>query len=75
MPYLVPSLLVIVSYWVVLSLVPLLLPFVHCTQLGNLVPFTTYYWFSISVATSYLFDSITCFVTYILSHLHFCFKT
>ena len=34
-----------------------------------------YYWFSTLVAIPYLFDSITGFVSYILSHLHLCFRT
>ena len=64
-----------VSYWVVLSLVCLLLPFVSCILLGNPILPTMYYWFSTLVAIPYLFDFITCFVSYILSHLHLCFRT
>ena len=41
---------------------------------------TMYYWISTSVAIPYLFDSITCFVGYILSPLYLylgisCFAT
>ena len=32
-----------------------------------------YYWFSTLVAIPYLFDSITCFVSYILSPLYLCY--
>jgi len=49
--------------------------FVPCTQLGNPMLPTMYYWFSTLVAIFYLFDSITCFVSYILSHLHLGFRT
>ena len=68
-------LIVIVSYWVVLSLVRLLAPLAPCTQLGYSMLPTMYYWISTLVAISYLFDSITCFVSYILSPLYLCFKT
>ena len=67
-PYHVPCtfLIVIVSYWVVLSLVHLSAPFASCNQLGYSTLPTMYYWISTSVAMLYLFDSITCFVSYIL---------
>ena len=48
------------------SLVPLL---------GYSMLFTMYYWISTSVAIPYLFDSISCFVSYILSPLSLCFRT
>ena len=76
-PYHVPCtfLIVIVSYWVVLSLVHLSAPLAPCTQLEYSMLPTMYYWFSTSVAIPYLFDSITCFVSYILSPLYLCFRT
>ena len=76
-PYHVPCtiLIVIVSYWVVLSLVYLLAPLAPDTQLGKSTLPTMYYWISTSVAIPYLFDSITCFVSYILSPLYLCFRT
>ena len=64
-----------VSYWAVLSLVRLLLPFVSCTVLGNPMLATIYYWFSTLVAIPFIFDSITCVVTHILLHLHLYFTT
>ena len=68
-------LIVIVSYWVVLSFARLLTPLAPCTQLGYSTLPTMYYWISTSVAISCLFDSITCFVSYILSPLYLCFRT
>ena len=44
-------------------------------QLGYSTLPTMYYWISTSVAISYLFDSITCFVSYIPSPLYLCFRT
>ena len=68
-PYHFPCtfLIVIVSYWVVLSFVRLLEPMAPCTQLGYSTLPTMYYWITTSVAIPYLFDCITCFVSYILS--------
>ena len=76
-PYHVPCtlLIVIVSYLVVLSLVRLSTPLTPCTQLGYSTLPTLYYWFSKSVSIPYLFDSITCFVSYILLPLYICFRT
>ena len=68
-------LIVIVSYLVVVSLVRLSTHLAPCTQLGYSTLSTMYYWFSTSVAIPYLFDSITCFVSYILSPLYLCFRT
>ena len=45
------------------------------TQLGNHMILLQYYWISTPVAIPYLFDSITCFVCYILSPLNLCFRT
>ena len=72
-PYI--SLIVIVSYWVVHSLVRLLAPLTPRTQLGHFTPPTMYYLISTSVAMSYLFDSISCFISYILSPIYLCFWT
>ena len=71
-PYHVPCffLIVIVSFWVVLSLVHLLAPFASYTQFGYSTLSTFYYWISTSVVIPYLFDSSTCFVSYILSLLY-----
>ena len=68
-------LIVIVSYWVVLFFICLLAPLAPCTQLGYSTLPTMYYWISTSVAISYLFDCITCIVSYILWPLHLCFRT
>ena len=65
-------LIVIVSYWVVLSFARLFTPLASCTQLGYSTLPTMYYWISTSVAIPCLFDSITCFVSYILSLLYLC---
>ena len=67
--------IVIVSYWVVLSFARLFIPLAPCTQLGYSTLPTMYYWISTSVAIPCLFDSITCFVSYILSPLYLCFRT
>ena len=76
-PYYVPCTfpIAIVSYWVVLSFTHLFTPLVPCTQLGYSTLPTMYYWISTSVAIPCLFDSITCFVSYILSPLYLCFRT
>ena len=76
-PYHVPCifLIVIISYLVVLSLVRLLAPFTPCIHLGYSTLPTRYYGISTSVAIPYLFDSITCFVSYILSPIYICFRT
>ena len=68
-------LVVIISYWVVLSFARLFTPLVPCTQLGYSTLPTMYYWISTSVAIPCLFDSITCFVSCILSSLYLCFRT
>ena len=75
--YHVPSifLIVIVSYWVVLSLVRLLASFAPCTHLGYSMLSAIYYWISTFVAILYLSDSVTCFVSYILLPLSLCFRT
>ena len=67
--------IVIVSYWVVLSFVHLVTPLAPCTQLGYSTLPTMYYQISTSVAIPCLFDSITCFVSCILSPLYLCFRT
>ena len=67
--------IVIVSYWVVLFFARLFTPLAPCTQLGYSTLPTMYYWISTSVAIPCLFDSITCFVSYILSPLYLCFRT
>ena len=67
--------IVIVSYWVVPSFARLFTPLVSYTQLGYSTLPTIYYWISTSVAIPCLFDSITCFVSYILSPLYLCFRT
>ena len=67
--------IVIVSYWVVLSLLAYLFPSLPYTQLGYSTLPTMYYWISTSVAIPCLFDSITCFVSYILSLLYQSFRT
>ena len=74
MPYHVPCiiLMVIVFYLIVLSLVRLSAPLTLRTQVGYSTLPTMYYWFSTSVAIPYLFDSITCFVSYILLPLYLC---
>ena len=72
-PYTFP--IVIVSYWVVLSFARLFTPLAFCTQLGYSTLPTMYYWISTSVAIPCLFDSITCFVSYILSPVDLCFRT
>ena len=76
-PYHVPCTfpIVIVSYWVVLSFAHLFIPLAPCTQSGYSTLPTMYYWISTSVAIPCLFDSITCFVSYILSPLYLCFRT
>ena len=76
-PYHVPCtfLIVIIFYWVVLSFVRLFTALTPCTQLGYSTLPTMYYWISTTVAISCLFDSITCFVSYILSSLYLCFRT
>ena len=67
--------IVIVSYWVVPSFARLFTPLTFCTRLGYSTLPTMYYWISTSVAIPCLFDSITCFVSYILSPLYLCFRT
>ena len=67
--------IVIVSYWVVFSFARLFIPLAPCTQLGYSTLPTMYYWISTSVAIPCLFDSITCFVSCILSPLYLCFRT
>ena len=67
-------LVVIVSYWIVLSFARLFIYFFSCTQLGYSMLPTMYCWTSTSVAIPCLFDSITCFVSYILSPLYLCFR-
>ena len=76
-PYHVPCTfpIVIVAYWVVFSFARLFIPLAPCTQLRYSTLPTMYYWISTSVAISCLFDSITCFVSYILSPLYLCFRT
>ena len=74
-PYHVPSLLLqfpIGYYFPQFAYQPSSLP---CTQLGYSTLSTMYYWISTSVAIPYLFDPITCFVSYILSPLYLCFRT
>ena len=73
-PYHVPCtfLIVIISHWVVLFLVHLSAPLAPCTQIGYSTLLTVYYWIITSVATPYLFDSITCLVSYILSAPYLC---
>ena len=68
-------LIVIVSYWVVLLFARLFIPLAPCTQSGYSTLPTMYNWISTSVAIPCLFDSITCFVSYILSPLYLCFMT
>ena len=65
-------LVLIISYWVVLSFARLFTPLAPCTQLGYSTLPTMYYWINTSVAIPSLFDSITCFVSYILSPLYLC---
>ena len=67
--------IVIVSYWIVLSFARLFTPLAPYTQLGYSMLPTMYYWISTLVAIPCLFDSITCFVSYILSPLYLCFRT
>ena len=67
--------MVIVSFWVILSFARLFTPLAPCTQLGYSTLPTMYYWISTSVAIPCLFDSITCFVSYILSPLYLFFRT
>ena len=76
-PYHVPCTfpIVIVSYWVVLSFARLFTHLALYTQWRYSTLPTMYYWISTSVAIPYLFDSITCFVDYILSPLYLCFRT
>ena len=57
----------IVSYWVVLFFARLFTPLAPLPNLGYSMLPTMYYWISTSVAIPCLFDSITCFVSYILS--------
>ena len=65
----------IVSFWVVPSFARLFTPLALVPKLGYSTLPTMYYWISTSVAIPYLFDSITCFVSYILSPLYLCFRT
>ena len=51
------------------------IPLAPCTRLGYSTLPTMYYWISTSVAIPCLFDSITCFVSCILSPLYPCFRT
>ena len=76
-PYHVPCtfLIVIVSYWVILFLVRILAHSWSRTPSGYFMLPTMYYWISISGAIFYLFDSITYFVSYILSPLYLCSRT
>ena len=76
-PYHVPCTfpIVIVFYWVVLSIVRLFTSLAPCTQLGYSTLSTMYYWISTPVAIPCLFDSISCFVGYILSPRYLCFRT
>ena len=76
-PYHVPCTfpIVIVSYWVVPSFARLFTPLASGTQLGYSTLPTMYHWISTSVGIPCLFDSITCFVSYILSPVYLCFRT
>ena len=67
--------MVIASYWIVPSFARLFTPLAPSTQLGYSTLPTMYYWISTSVAIPCLFDSITCFVSCILSPLYLCFRT
>ena len=76
-PYHVPCIfpIVVVFDWVVLSFARLFTLLASCTQLGYTTLPTMYFWIRTSVAIPYLFDSITCFVSYILSPRYLCFRT